>query len=363
MKKYNISPIIDRIEALQSKGDTYFLAGHFKAYRYYPPWRLARPDDNLFYTALTVAVLQPLSPILNPAQTTRVGEIIRRAQANYPVFGVERGGTIVYQFWREGKHHHFPYGNVLYRFRKFKSPPDIDDTALAYLSYQHTTEQATKVQQYVQPFANGIRKWNPKLPARFNLPKVYSTWMGSGAMPIEFDVVAMSNLLRAFHQYQLPLNDYDEATLAYICLLIQSGYYLEEPFYAAPWYPNPIVIHYQIVKLWYETRYDQLEAIKPQLIADWQKLKRNARLPMEQILCASSALRLGLKMDELSVDDLEEEKLYEFVYSIGGMLTASTSKFSWRLAKHPLTHWHFKGMAFYWALVLEYCQLKKTYSS
>jgi hypothetical protein len=35
------------------------------------------------------------------------------------------------------------------------------------------------------------------------------------------------------------------------------------------------------------------------------------------------------------------------------MLTASTSKLSWRLAKHPLTHWHFKGMAFYWALVLE----------
>jgi hypothetical protein len=348
-----ISSLLQNIQLLQSKGDQYFLPGHFRAYRYYSPWGLARPDDNLFYTALTLSVLKNIGPILNADQRLMVAEMIQRAQANYPLFSVEREGTTVYQFWREGQRHHFPYGRILYRFRKFKSPPDIDDTALAYLTYPHTSVQMAKVQEYVQPFSNGIRKWNPKLPTHFNLPKVYSTWMGSGAMPIEFDMVAMSNLLRAFHHYKLALNDYDEATLAYICLLIQSGYYLEEPFYAAPWYPSPIVIHYQMVKLWHETRYDQLEAIRPYLIAQLKQLKTLAQEPMEHILCQSSAMRLGIAADEGGLADWSEEELYTFVYSIGGMLTASTSKLSWRLAKHPLTHWHFKGMAFYWALILE----------
>ena len=352
-----IEELLAKISRLQSAGEPKFQQGLFRARRYYPYLSLRREDDNLFFTALTLAVLKDVKADLEYELRQVVGVMEQMALSNYHRYRVERDGTQVYQFWPEGRNRHFPNGHLLHRFKKFKSPPDADDTALAYQTFPHSLEEAACLQVYLQQFANGSRKWNQKVPPEFNLPKVYSTWMGTGAMPIEFDLVVMCNLLRTFRQYDLPVNEYDRATLDFIHRMIGSGFYLERPFVAAPWYPSALTIHFHLVKLasgpgipdqWHAWLVEHLELLRPL-----------ARGFMQKILWNCSAARLGQPVQTVNYDDGWEGELSGFTFYIGGMLTALSSKSSWRLAEHPVFHWHFRCEAFYYALLLEHEILKK----
>ena len=352
-----IEELIERIGRQQSTGEPAFHRGHFRANRSYPYLRLQRADNNLFYTALTLSVLKNTKPTLDDPARAMIDRITEGALANYHHYRVEREGVKVYQFWPEGKHHHFPNGTLLHRFKKFKSPPDADDTALAYQTYPHTRTEAAQFQVYLQQFANGSRKWNRKISANLNLPKVYATWMGTGAMPIEFDVVVMSNLLRTFRQYGLPVNEYDQATLDYLSQVIRSGLYRQKPFVAAPWYPSALIIHYHLVKLMVTPGFPDPDLWKEQLVTHLRDFQPQSL--MEKILWNSSARRLGQQPVEVVYGEHWEDRIRGFTFYIGGMLTALNSRISWYLAQFPAFHWRFRCDAFYYALLLEHEVLRK----
>ena len=349
-----IQELIENIQRHQSPGEPAFRKGHFRANRFYPYLGLRRSDNNLFFTALTLSVLTGVRPDLDPQFRTIVDRMERQALANFPLYQVEREGVRIYQFWPEGRQNHFPNGWILHRFKKFKSPPDVDDTALAYQTFPHTPREAAQLRQYLQQFANGNRKWNRKIPRKLNRPKVYATWMGTGAMPIEFDVVVMSNLLRTFRQFALPANDYDRATQEYLTEVIRTGFYLEEPFISAPWYPFALTIHYHLVKLATSEGEPLPDLWNRVLIRHLQLLEPAAEGFMSKILWNCSALRLGQPIREIAFEEEWESHLRQFTFYIGGMLTALSSRSSWRLAKHPVFHWRFRCEAFNYALLLEY---------
>ncbi len=355
-----ILSLLERIQTLQSPGDQFFAQGHFPAYRYYPYLNLRRADDNLFFTALTTSLLQFALASQGDALKSIIRTMESAALENYPSYRVARNGIPVYQFWKEGQNYHFPNGWLLHRFKKFKSPPDTDDTALAYLTFPHQDQEVEGFRSYLAQFANGQRKWNHKIPAEFNRAKVYSTWMGTGAMPIEFDVVVMSNLLRVFNRYQLTLNEFDRATLEYLTEMIDVAFYMKQPFYAAPWYPSAVIIHYHMVKLMWETQWPVLVAKRGRLQKQLQFLQKASCGFMERILMQSSALRLEMDPSVFREEKNEKTDFQDFTFYIGGMLTAMSSKWSWYLAKNPVFHWQFKCPAFCYALILELEVLKKS---
>ncbi len=350
-----IEELLTKIAALQCSGDRYYKVGHFPSYRYYPYLNLRREDDNFFYTALTLSLLKMLRPFLREDLQNTVQLITQQAVQNYQLYQVREEDAIVYQFWRVGKHNHFPNGLILKHFRKFKSPPDTDDTALGYLTYPHTFDEVIAWKEYLKKFANGYAKTNRKLAFPFKPAGVYSTWMGTGRMPIEFDVVVMCNTLRVFLTYGTPLEDTDLATLEYVRRVLRTNYYLRAPFFAAPWYPSAIVIHYHLVKFF--TDFKEFATVN-----DGGLLRENTRLMqsekhlsfLERILLNVAAFRLGLPTLAVRYDVNWEIELKKFSFYIGGMLTATTSPSLWQLAKYPIFHWQFKCFAFYYSLVVEY---------
>lgn len=351
-----VSHLIQELSKEQASGHEKFPPGFFPAYRRYPYLGLERSDDNLFCTALTIAKLQHWLPSLSTDKQNVINSIVDKARTNYSNYRVWRRESWVYQFWREGSGLHFPNGKLLRHFKKFKSPPDADDTALAYLSYPHTQAETLAWKHYLQTFANGEQKWNTKMPTPLRIPKVYSTWMGTGAMPVEFDVVVLSNVLRCFHHYGLPLNEYDEASILFLCRVISTGDYVHQPFYLAPWYPSSILIHYYLVQLLTETQWPQIDALRSVLIDHWHTISKQATNFVEKVLLCNSALRLGIPTSPIQIPPNWPQTLYFTCYT-GGMLTALHSRAAWAIAKWPIFHWRFSCNAYALSILLEYQML------
>ena len=264
-------------------------------------------------------------------------------------------GIPIYQFWKIGKRNHFPNGNFFHRFKKFKSPPDLDDTALAYFTKPHSYSEVIQLRNYLQRFANGTQKYNKKVPPALNLPMVYSTWMGTGRMPIEFDVVVLSNFLRLLLKHQISWNGFDLASITYIEKVVHGNIYLHEPFLAAPWYPNPILIYYHLVKLVFMDESAFSEALLKKLRTDYTLLQNHTSGTMDELLLNISALRMGKKSNViLKFPGWDSSEIEEFYYYVGGMLTATQSRWIWPMAKWPIFHWRFQCKALTICLWLEY---------
>lgn len=354
--------LLEKIFAFQVSGSNLYDDGHFQSNRFYPYLALKREDDNLFFTTLTISVLKWMEPFMDEGQKGLVEKICQSALPNFEAYQVKNDRAKVYQFWKTGKNNHFPNGCLLHHFKKFKSPPDADDTALAYLAKTHELSDVIEVREYLKQFANGAGKWNRKVPQFLNIPYVYSTWMGSGRMPIEFDIVVMSNLLRMFWKYRLLVNQYDVATMEYISEVVKKGYYIQRAFECAPWYPSPVIIHYHLTKLATETGYEQIEALIPYLRDQFKLLvaKSNKNHSMDLLLLHSSSMRLKVPYEiKQPVLPLTEAELAAYPFYIGGMLTATQSRWLWRLAAHPVFHWQFRCLAFNYTLMLENKVLKR----
>ena len=148
----------------------YYKIGHFFASRYYPYLNLKREENNLFFNALTINQLNRILPLLKAEQNNYrlVNKIIGRGLRNYADYAKLDGQTTVYQFWPIGLRNHFPNGLFLHRFKKFKSPPDVDDTALAYLTKPHNQKRNRTVKNLLDT----LFKWRSKRKSKSsqNLP-------------------------------------------------------------------------------------------------------------------------------------------------------------------------------------------------
>ena len=354
--------LIDQIRSQQFRmANSGFGKGQFYAFRNYPYLRLKRIDNNIFFTALVLRHLQSFLKVCSSQQALVIQEMIDLALPNFSRYAKQEQGTTIYQFWPIGPNNHFPNGYFLHRFRKFKSPPDSDDTALAYLVLSPPVSEVEKWRNYLIRFSNGYDgKWNRKIPNHRKWEGVYSTWMGTGAMPIEFDVVVMMNILSVFLKAGLVLNDYDRKTLNYIETILTSGHYLQAPFYAAPWYPNPVLIFYHVVKFFKECLPEKMEEHTTVLRRQFQQLRASIQHGgMEELLLVLSASYLGVDRSQDTMAGFTPKDESTFHYYIGGMLTATRSQAGWRLAKHPVFHWRFICPALNYALQLECMEVIK----
>ena len=208
------------------------------------------------------------------------------------------------------------------------------------------------------PYSNGVQKENRKVPKIYRKPNVYSTWLGTGAMPIEFDVVVMSNILRLFIERGLILNDYDLATINYIEKVIINGRYLKAPFQTAPWYPSSIVIFYHLVNFFSDCLPIKFQEYTETFTQHFQLLSKMANSIMDKVLLALSSMDLKLDTFHINYPQDWEKDLIRYPFYIGGMLTATRSKLGWYLAQNPLFHWRFICPAFNYTILLYY-ELRK----
>lgn len=352
-----VDAILRKFQKLQSEGNSIYPKGLFPSQRYHPILPYKREDDNLFFTASVVHILQELSSKMSDIEVGIADGIIESARPTYSLFR-NKDGPDTYNFWQTRPSRHFPNGRLMHRSEHFQIPDDVDDTSLVFLTENATEERVGKLREKLPHHANLAYKkaFNP-LPKYQDL-KIYSTFFGK-KMYIEFDICVLSNLMRLIlKHFKDELNEYDKDTLHFITEVIVNDEHIDLPFYSAPNYPTTILILYHVTRLIAYLPKEYAEKIESKVINDLKKLIENTT-GMNRILLESSLLKLGQSPSSTQQDTAKLTSDKDFFFFHAGMITAFENTLAQRLANRSFFHLRYRCEALNWALLLENQLLKR----
>ncbi len=342
------SELLLKITELQSKGDKYYAAGLFPSQRFHLYLPFEREDNNVFFTASIVFILQNLRDKLSEEEQNLADEICRRAVANYPDYK-NKDGLDTYNFWKTDGSAHFPNGQILSRVNKVRIPDDADDTALIYLTSNPDREKVLWLIEKLAQHANLSKKEITNTFPEYKNLKVYSTFFGKN-MFIEFDVCVLCNILYFVFQNSLPLNQHDYDSISFIRSVIEKKQYLEKPFYASHSYPSASVILYHVSRLIEKYDVPGLSDIKSKVMADLKALFEREEDTMNRLILSTSLARLGAKIGVTNPGQRTNQR-WSFFHA--GLLTAFENPVTYNLAGNSLFHLKYKCEAHRLVLILE----------
>jgi hypothetical protein len=357
----NLAWLIEQIGDLQQQSDPRFWAsGLFESERRHAFLPYRRPDNNIFFSASIALILQQIRPLVPEPSQQLIDQIVARVTFNYPTYQ-NKDGLATYNFFPTKPTQHFGNGWLLHRFRYFKLPDDIDDTALVYLTQTHSQENVQWLHQKLAQHSNRGQIVNT-FPEYREWP-AYSTWFGE-QMYGEFDACAISNMQLCLRQYELPLNAHDEACLAYLGHIVETRRYIEAPFRCAHHYVRAVAVVYHIVRLMEVGDLPFLADKKDQIIADIENVLSQKNIKnIDKIIFYSCLLKLGKLVPSLLPEVIEEALADEdFYFFIAGFLTAFEYKNIYQIAHWPIWHFRWYCRAFRYTLVAEYLALAQQQS-
>ncbi|RZK54316.1 MAG: hypothetical protein EOO59_11575 [Hymenobacter sp.] len=286
-----LTQLIARIAALQSTGDQHHPAGLFPSLRWKKAIGYRRPDSNGFFTSLIVFTLREIRAQLPAASQALVDDMAAKALVIYPLYQ-SKSGQATYNFYPPRPKQHFPHGYLLHRTRHFAAPDDLDSTSLAYLSNPRPAAENRWLKAKLQAHANTVKGWATTGPRAFRGKKIYSAWFGE-RMPIDMDASTLSNGMLWVVRTGLPLNAFDEDSLAFINWTIASGEYRRRPLDVSAYYATAPLIAYHVGRLLAEADLPQLAEARAALRRDLPALLTAAPSLMDKVLLGSTLLRLG----------------------------------------------------------------------
>jgi hypothetical protein len=350
--------LLEELSTLQSYGDSVYPAGIFPSHRYHPFLPYEREDDNLFFTASIIRMLQGVELGFQAVERELFESIRLKALQAYPLFQ-NKYGLDTYNFWQTKPSRHFPNGMVMHRFKHFQIPDDVDDTSLVYLTEGGDKERISKLREKLKQHSNlAYKQASNPLPAYRDL-KCYSTFFGK-KMHIEFDVCVLCNLMSLIltHFNEDELNEYDLDTLKFIVSVIERDEFQTHPFYSAPNYPTTELILYHVARL-RPLLPDGFKSTIQKKVESEINERQSTASGMNQILMENAAMKLGLS--PISVEpDLNVLEDNDFYFFHAGMITAFENRMAQYLAPNPLFHLRYKSKALNRALLIENLMLRRS---
>ena len=352
--------LLYKISEIQSKGDKYYAPGLFPSQRFHLYLPFEREDNNIFFTASIVFILQNLRDKLAEEEQKLVNDICKKAITNYPDYK-NKDGLDTYNFWRTDGSAHFPNGKILSHVNKIRIPDDADDTTLIYLTSNQKREKVLWLKNKLSQHANLSKKQITNTFHEYKNLKAYSTFFGKN-MFIEFDVCVLCNILYFVFENKLSLNEHDYDSISFIRSVIEKGHYLEKPFYTSHSYPSSAVILYHVTRLLEKFEVPGLSEMKPKLTADLKMLFEKERDEMNKVILSTSLSRLGSLTPSFSPRERGAEHISPSFLQRGGrgwfffhagLLTAFENSVTYHLAGNSFFHLKYKCEAHRLVLVLE----------
>ncbi|MBD2753158.1 hypothetical protein [Spirosoma validum] len=341
---------IRRIARLQDK------TGLFPSVRSNSMIGYRRADTNVFFTASTVFTLKNLQPDVSSESQALIDAIQQRAVKAYPIFQ-NKDGLNTYNFWPTRPSRHFSNGYIFHRFEHFRIPDDIDDTAMVYLTTEPSRTDQLWLKDKLAQHANGSQPQRIRNTYdEYRQLQAYSTWFGKN-MGVDFDACALSNMLYCIYQYNLPRNQHDTDSLTYLRSIVESRRYVTEPFRCAPHYARTSLIIYHLTRLMAAFAIPELEPLRPQLIRDTYQELAKVKNRVEQMILATSLIRLGEAVATSVNTEGIERDISTFNFFIAGLLTAYEQPLLRRFADRSIVQMRWHCEAHSWALIAEYTSL------
>lgn len=361
----SVEILLNKIAGLQSTGNTNFKAGIFLSYRYHKYLPYSYSDDNIFYTASIVFNLNSVKQYVNIENQKVIEKITSAAVSNYR-FYINKDGLDLYNFWRTTPEDNFMPNEYLIKNSRnkkwarklFKLAEDIDDTALIYLTSKLEEKDLPFLQDCLTYNANLTRRVISNTLNKYKSFKAYSTWFGSAKAPIEFDVCAMSNMLKLILKSDLNLTEQDSSSLQLILKVIEDSDYLNHPHIISPFYVRTSSIIYHLGRLLSDLPDADFGKYKTKLISDIKKYSETVKNNIERVLLSITLLNLSGKSLEIKMDDYFDKQLNQFWFCIAN-IASFENKISFALGRFSFFHMKFKNEAHTLSLLLEHEVLKK----
>lgn len=301
-----IKELVKEIAAMQVQQDGKdFYAGQFPSFRECAgaPHNY-QPDNNVFFTAISAFTLKNLLSYVDEENKKTLQSVIDKAVRIYPYYQ-NRYGYPYYNFWPT----HKPIMPHTYYFKYLKSVfgqgEDSDDSVMILLGEDNSDSASAALKKQLIKTANLSQK---KIISTFkkyrNIP-AYSTWLGLRMTP-DFDFAVQCNILYFMLEKKLPLVKQDTATIYLLQRMIANKDYMKSPVYISPYYVHSSILLYHIARLLGKFSIPELDAYKPQLIADIQTEISSSNNIMDQIILRTALLRLGVNAPELGLNSLHE---------------------------------------------------------
>ena len=358
MDSCTVEALLSDLKALQLRSDPLYPKGLFPSQRYHPILPYSREDDNLFFTASVVHILQQLKDRMSNAEKRLVNDIAANALSVYHLFR-NKDGLDTYNFWQTKPSRHFPNGMLMHRFNHFKIPDDVDDTSLVYLTEGASKERVAQLREKLKLHANLVykRAFNPK--EKYRDLKCYSTFFGK-AMYIEFDVCVLSNLMCVIlKHFKHDLNEYDTDTLKFITESIMNGEHVSSPFHTAPNYPTTELILYHVSRLIPWLPEDCRTRIEEAIVRDIRHCLENTT-GLNLLLLENAALKLNLDLELPSAFTRDVLDDSSFFFFHAGMITAFENTLAQKMAGNSFFHLRYTSKALNGALLIENMILKRS---
>ncbi len=299
--KNSLSELLKKVLKFQSEGDGSFSKGEFPCIRENRFFKYQRQDANVFGTLSVILVLKEYSTYFSKESERAFEDACHSALSNLSKYK-NKDDLSTYNFWQTKPSRHFPNGRLFKYFKHFKLPDDVDDTALAYI------------------LAGGDIAWlKSKLQKHAGEGMIYSTWFGEN-MPIEHDVCTLCNLMYLLLGSDIPLNEYDEATLTHLKEIILTKSFLENPFWVSRHYANSPQIIYHYSRLIGRHDPKGWKSVRKVLIDSIPALFNNEKSYMNKVLLQTAWLKLTydrgseiLKWDALEFINKEDGAFHSFI--------------------------------------------------
>jgi hypothetical protein len=355
----SVDSLLHLIEKMQVTEDDFYFKGSFPTYRRYGRSASFKEDNAVFFTGLIAFTLKELLPDLNAAQRAVCDTIIDRAIQSYAHFR-NANGLPTFNFWRVRPPLVFPNSWFLNHFNETQQlPDDLDDTVILWLSMDPPDSLMKWVKILMGQHANGETRWIRNTYRRYRKIPAYSTWFGK-KMPIDFDFCVLCNVLYFVHEYQLPLNIHDSASVLLLRQMIEHKEYLKHPGYISPHYGRTSLLLYHAARLLAKFSIPALDTLKPQLLQDARQAYSHAGNWLDSVLLSTAIMRLG--GEDTPLPRLDNAGLYHntttfFVASFSAILPGTWKKI---LLNNQLIKYYFSCPAYRCALYLENLVLRKS---
>ena len=354
-----IDSLIYQIKNAQiTQTNNFYSAGLFASTRnYLKSKHYERQDDNVFFTGLVVWTLRNQQLFLSAENTKIVDSICAKAVSNYPSYR-NKYGDCTYNFWQPKPNRHFPNDHYFSSRNKYALPDDLDDTAILYLSGNHSDSLKNCLRTKMAKHANGNPTYINNTFRKYKYETAYNSWFGN-KIDVDFDICVQSNALRWVLDNHYILDKHDSATIQLLKKMVLADEHIEYAHYISPHYQKSTIVLYHLARL-IATHPDYFVEIKQKLINDIIQQTGIAKHPMEKLLLASSLARFSVFSEERL--RLIKSDFDGFYFFVANMTSVAPNPLKRWFARCKRTNFYYESEGYYYTLLLEYecLMLKKS---
>lgn len=351
-----IDHYLQKITELQADTDSFYTQGMIPSERYFGKPNKTVQDNNIFFSALTALNLQNCIRYMSDNQTKKAEQIISDIRKNYPYYK-NRNGECSYNFWKiRPEEQFFPNNAFFSKLERFRLADDLDDTSVIYLTKKNNDSLNKVLKKRMIRHTNLYRKKIFTTFKRYRNIRAYDSWFGE-KMKNEFDVCVVSNVLLFVFKKDLPLNQYDSASVQLIEATLRHNDHLKYPRIVSPWYQNSATILYHFSRLVHASR-GQLDHLKAKLIEDTKKLITPGKSSLEQMFLHIALYYLNEKPSAELLLPEAEKSFADFAYFRLYLFSQSRMYLKRLAGKKGRLDFKYRSMAFYYSVAIEYLCLK-----